>query len=165
MTERAPALKLRAATLNDTEAIGRALADILQPGDLVALEGDLGSGKTALARATIRALLRDPALEVPSPSFSLVQLYQGPEAPVVHADLYRLSDASEVAELGLENDPRAVVLVEWPERDPGIGSKATLRISLRLASLEGERIVAVEADVTRLARLRHILAQLLVDGT
>jgi tRNA threonylcarbamoyl adenosine modification protein YjeE len=119
--------------LADAEAtadLGARLAGRLRPGMLVLLEGDLGAGKTALARAMIRTLLADPALEVPSPSFALVQPYRAPAGPVLHADLYRLGAAAEIAELGLFEDPRAIVLVEWPDRAPELAGRADLRVTL-----------------------------------
>lgn len=112
-----------------TAALGARLAAELKPGDLVLLMGGLGAGKTALARATIRTLAGDPALEVPSPTFALVQPYDTPTAPVLHADLYRLRDAQEVDELGLF-DRDAIVIVEWPERAPELSHRATLRVTL-----------------------------------
>ncbi|MBS3849691.1 MULTISPECIES: tRNA (adenosine(37)-N6)-threonylcarbamoyltransferase complex ATPase subunit type 1 TsaE [Devosia] len=115
-----------------TAALGAALAEELQPGDVVLLEGDLGAGKTALARAIIRALAGDPALDVPSPTFALVQPYDTPKAPVLHADLYRLGDPREVDELGLSDNPAAIVLVEWAERSPEITDAATLVVSLAI---------------------------------
>jgi len=113
-----------------TAALGARLAREIRPGDLVLLEGGLGAGKTALARAMIRTLLDDPVLEVPSPSFALVQPYQGNGHRVLHADLYRISDVREADELGLFDQPDAIVLVEWPERVPEIASSAALRIAL-----------------------------------
>src|SRR5829696_8257693 len=73
-----------------TAALGRIVAEELKPGDLVALSGDLGSGKTTLARAILRALAADPALEVPSPTFTLMQSYDTLRVRAVHADLYRI---------------------------------------------------------------------------
>ena len=116
-----------------TAALGAALAAELQPGDLVLLEGDLGAGKTALARAIIRHLADDPALDVPSPTFALVQPYETAKGPVLHADLYRLGDAREVDELGLRDNPAAIVLVEWAERAPALAAAATLVVSLAIA--------------------------------
>ncbi|MDZ7711762.1 MAG: tRNA (adenosine(37)-N6)-threonylcarbamoyltransferase complex ATPase subunit type 1 TsaE [Rhodovibrio sp.] len=111
----------------DTQTLGRRLAGIVRPGDLIALTGDLGAGKTALARALI-ASLRDPGggdasgEEVPSPTFTLVQTYDrlsaaGAPLAVWHFDLYRLGDPDEVDELGWEEAlAGGLVLVEWPDR-------------------------------------------------
>lgn len=129
-----------------TDALGRRLAPALRPGDLVRLEGDLGSGKTALARAVIRALSGDPALEVPSPSFALVQPYDTPAGPVLHADLYRLASASEIDELGLFDDPDAIVLVEWAERVPELAARATVTVTLSVPPGGAGRRAAIEAD-------------------
>lgn len=88
----------------------------MRRGDLVALEGELGSGKTELARALIRALAGAP-IEVPSPTFTLVQRYELPDLTVTHADLYRIHDPAELDELGLEEAlGEGALLVEWPER-------------------------------------------------
>ncbi|ODT81460.1 MAG: tRNA (adenosine(37)-N6)-threonylcarbamoyltransferase complex ATPase subunit type 1 TsaE [Pelagibacterium sp. SCN 64-44] len=115
-----------------TAALGAELAAGLAPGELVLLKGDLGAGKTALARAIIRALAGDARLEVPSPTFALVQPYDTPRGPVLHADLYRLGDAREVEELGLLDNADAIVLVEWPERSPEIVAAATLAVTLAI---------------------------------
>jgi tRNA threonylcarbamoyl adenosine modification protein YjeE len=96
----------------------------------VLLEGDLGAGKTALARAIIRALAGDERLDVPSPSFALVQPYEANGHPILHADLYRLGDAREVDELGLFDRADAIVLVEWPERSADMLANATVRVAL-----------------------------------
>lgn len=126
-----------------TAAFGTALAAQLVPGDIVSLEGELGAGKTALARSIIRALMGDPALEVPSPSFALVQPYETPRGPVLHADLYRIGDAAEVDELGLFDQEEAIVLVEWAERAPEILAMARLRVALTLPPGGAGRTVRV----------------------
>lgn len=126
-----------------TAALGAELAAQLRPGDLVILEGDLGAGKTALARAIIRNLAGDPALEVPSPTFALVQPYDTPKGPVLHADLYRLGDPREVEELGLLDNPSAIVLVEWPERSPEIVAAASLVVALAIPPGGDGRLVSV----------------------
>lgn len=113
-----------------TAELGARLARALRPGDLVLLKGDLGAGKTALARAVIRALMNDPGLDVPSPSFALVQPYEGGEHVLLHADLYRLASEREIDELGLFDRPDAIVLVEWPERAPSLAARATALVTL-----------------------------------
>ncbi|HVW93688.1 MAG TPA: tRNA (adenosine(37)-N6)-threonylcarbamoyltransferase complex ATPase subunit type 1 TsaE [Devosia sp.] len=128
-----------------TAAFGAALAATLRPGDLVLLMGDLGAGKTALARAVIRTLLGDPALDVPSPSFSLVQPYEGQGRAILHADLYRLTTPRDIDELGLFDNPEAIVLVEWPERDPELFTRADLTVRLAIAP-GGGRTVTVERN-------------------
>jgi tRNA threonylcarbamoyladenosine biosynthesis protein TsaE len=100
-----------------TAALGTRLASVLRAGDVVTLTGGLGAGKTSLARGVLAAL--GLAGEAPSPTFAIVQPYDPPEVslPVLHVDLYRLDDPSEVGELGLEDARHdAALLVEWPER-------------------------------------------------
>jgi hypothetical protein len=102
---------------DDTVRFAARIADFLRAGDLVTLSGDLGVGKTTFARALVRHLAGDPELEVPSPTFTLMQLYDTASFPVVHADLYRIRSASELAELGWdEASDGALLLVEWAER-------------------------------------------------
>lgn len=107
--------------LPDLAATGRlaaAVAGAARRGDVVALHGGLGAGKTAFARAFIRARPGgDAAGEVPSPTFTLVQVYDLPDVPVWHFDLYRLAHADEALELGIEEAfAEAISLIEWPER-------------------------------------------------
>jgi len=103
-----------------TGRLGAALARLLRVGDVVALSGELGAGKTALARAVLRTLLGDPDAEVPSPTFTLVQTYEPSDPtrpPVWHCDLYRLEDPDEVEALALDEAlTEAALLVEWPDR-------------------------------------------------
>jgi hypothetical protein len=95
----------------------------------VLLHGDLGAGKTALARAMVRTLVGDPGLDVPSPSFALVQPYDANGKPVLHADLYRVDDPREIFELGLF-ETGAIVLIEWPERAHGLLPRPRWTIAL-----------------------------------
>ena len=100
-----------------TQALARDIAGLVGADDLVTLTGDLGAGKTTFARALIRCLADDPELETPSPTFTLMQVYETRDFPIVHADLYRVKDPSELAELGWdEAADGALVLVEWAER-------------------------------------------------
>ena len=117
-----------------TTALGGHLAALLRPGDVVTLSGDLGAGKTSLARAILRALAGDPGLEVPSPTFSLVQPYAFQGRPVLHADLYRIGSAVELEELGLFEEPNAIVLIEWPDRAPQLYAQAEVAVALAVPS-------------------------------
>ena len=104
-------------TEGDVSRLAQEVAFLLQPGDTLALEGDLGAGKSTFARALIRAIAGNSALEIPSPTFTLVQSYETPRFEIAHFDLYRLSDASEIDELGLDAAlTRGVAVVEWPSR-------------------------------------------------
>jgi hypothetical protein len=116
-----------------TEQLARMLAEELRAGDLVTLSGGLGAGKTTLARALLRALADDSELEVPSPTFTLVQTYDLAHGPVVHADFYRLAGGHELAELGWDEvTENAISLVEWPERADRELKATRLDVSLDL---------------------------------
>jgi tRNA threonylcarbamoyladenosine biosynthesis protein TsaE len=125
--------------LEETETLGRRIASILTTGDTIALEGDLGAGKTTLARAILRAL--GVTGEVPSPSFTLVQHYDTPRLKIAHYDFYRIEDPSEVDELGLEDAvAEGAAIIEWPERAPARIPPGALRIRIEILG-EGERAV------------------------
>jgi tRNA threonylcarbamoyl adenosine modification protein YjeE len=143
------------------------LAMLIGPGDVVTLSGDLGAGKTFATRALIRYLAGDDALEVPSPTFTLAQSYDLPPFPLLHADLYRINDSSELEEIGLSPMPDGtVVLIEWPERaleampedriDIAISHRPALGATARAAEITGYGRGA--AQVARLAALRRFLA-------
>ncbi|WBY15565.1 tRNA (adenosine(37)-N6)-threonylcarbamoyltransferase complex ATPase subunit type 1 TsaE [Erythrobacteraceae bacterium WH01K] len=105
------------------DALGARIAALLKPGDVVALSGGLGAGKTTLARAIIHALGHEG--EVPSPTFTILQEYESTVPPVVHADFYRLEHPDEVDELGLDDYRRGTVLLaEWPDHAGGFGHEA-----------------------------------------
>lgn len=115
-----------------TARLGVAIAGALEPGEAVCLSGPLGAGKSTLARALVRALTT-PEENVPSPTFTLIQFYEGPRLNVAHFDLYRLSDPEEAYEIGLDEaleDGAAVI--EWPERLGGRLPPDRLDVQLRL---------------------------------
>lgn len=135
-----------------TDALARRIATLLHPGDVVALSGGLGAGKTTLARAIIAALGYKG--EVPSPSFAIIEVYDPPalRMRVVHADFYRLEDPEEVSELGLDDyRADAVLIAEWPEHAGGFAHEPAC-ISIRLEILENERVAIVEAGPDWLER-------------
>ena len=112
-----PAFSMSLADETATEQLGATLAARLHPGDVVGLQGELGSGKTTLARAILRAAAGDPELIVPSPTFTLVEVYETPRGTFWHFDLYRLETPEQVFELGWEEAlAEGISLVEWPER-------------------------------------------------
>ena len=137
-------LSLTLASLEETEDMARTLSLWARPGTLIALVGDLGSGKSSFARAFIRALMQPESTEdIPSPSFSLLQIYEDTRIPIFHADLYRLSTSEEQAELGFVDLLQSHCgLIEWADRLPGKLNDNTLQISfsgmgeMRLAKLE-----------------------------
>ena len=110
-----------------TEALGRAIAPLLAQGDVIALFGDLGAGKTTLTRGILTGLGHSG--EVASPTFPIVQSYDDLPLPLWHVDLYRIEDPGEVAELGLEEAEAGALIVEWPDRLDA----PTLASALRLA--------------------------------
>jgi len=135
------------------ERFGKALAEALRPGDVLALSGGLGAGKTTLARAVIAALGHTG--EVPSPSFAIIQVYDPPTVrlPLVHADFYRLTRAEETDEIGLDDYREGAVLIaEWPEHAGGFAHEpGCLSIALETAG-EGRRAI-VEGGADWLGRM------------
>jgi tRNA threonylcarbamoyladenosine biosynthesis protein TsaE len=132
--------------LGAMETFGARIAVQLRAGDVVALSGGLGAGKTTLARAIIRALGYEG--EVPSPSFAIVEVYEDLAVPLVHADFYRLARVEEAEELGLE-DYRAggVLLAEWPDHAGGFAHEAgCLEISLETVGGGRQALVSPGAD-------------------
>lgn len=139
-----------------TIRLGEDLALALKAGDVLALSGDLGAGKSTLARALLRALADDTALEVPSPTFTLVQNY-ALRIPAAHFDFYRLSDISELDELGFDEAIReGIALVEWPERMPE--ALPDSRILLEITHEGDGRRVVISADGPAGERIGRSLA-------
>jgi tRNA threonylcarbamoyladenosine biosynthesis protein TsaE len=132
-----------------TARLGALIAHELRLGEAVCLYGPLGAGKSTLARALIRALTR-PDEDVPSPTFTLVQVYDGPEFPIAHFDLYRLTSAAEAYEIGLEEAlETGAAVIEWPERLEGDLPPARLDVELAI-SPEAEPGQAIGARLVRL---------------
>jgi tRNA threonylcarbamoyl adenosine modification protein YjeE len=127
-----------------TRTFGARLAGVIRPGDVIALRGALGAGKTELARALIRACA-GAAIEIPSPSYTLVQDYRLGDLVIRHIDLYRIADAAELLELGLDV-PAAdeAWLIEWPERAGAALPPDRLEVELRQGDATDSRL----ADVT-----------------
>ena len=136
------------------------LALFSRPGDLLALRGDLGAGKTTFARAFIRAALDDPAAEVPSPTFTLVQTYETSRFPISHVDLYRVASVSELEQLGFDEAvANGVMLLEWPERAEAALPPARLEIrieSLADPALRTLLLIGLGEWAPRLERLRAV---------
>jgi tRNA threonylcarbamoyladenosine biosynthesis protein TsaE len=138
LDSRSLALPDPAATL----ALGARLGARLTQGDVVCLAGGLGAGKTTLARGAIEAWV-GAAVETPSPTYTLMQIYEGPKGPLWHVDLYRLKRAEEAWELGLEDAyAEAACLIEWPERLGGALPRDRLDIALAPEG-EGRRAILV----------------------
>lgn len=122
-----------------TRALAEALARLARPGDLLALEGTLGAGKSTFARAFIRALT-SPDEEVPSPTFTLVQTYDAEDATLWHFDLYRLEKPEDAYELGLEDAlSDGICLMEWPERLGRLMPRHRLEVRLEHGPTETAR--------------------------
>jgi tRNA threonylcarbamoyladenosine biosynthesis protein TsaE len=142
-----------------TDRLGEALAPLLRAGDAVLLEGPLGAGKSALVRALLRTALGDPALEVPSPTFTLVQSYRTPGGLTLHHfDLWRLQDARAAEELGwYELASDGVVLVEWPDRLGSLAPDGALRITLAYSPDGAARTATLSWPDSRLRRVADLL--------
>ena len=133
----------RLITLSDCDATARlaaAVAGLARPGDTILLDGPLGAGKTAFARAFLRAASNDPALEVPSPTFTLVQSYATHRGTVHHFDLWRLEGPQPLAELGWDEARDDIVLVEWPDRLGSLRPMDALTIVLRAAGGDARQV-------------------------
>jgi len=144
-----------------TNLLAHRIAGFVSAGDLITLSGDLGAGKTTLARALIRELTSDARLEVPSPTFTLMQVYDGQRFPIVHADLYRIKSPDELVELGWDEAAEgALVLVEWAERAGDQLPEDKLDVMLLLSPHKGEgfRKVVLTGSGTFAGRLSRAMS-------
>lgn len=146
--------------LNEEELgrLGHVLTPLLMAGDFVGLSGQLGAGKSVFARALIRTAMGDAELDVPSPTYNLIQPYQ-PHAPfpeILHVDLYRVEKPGEIRELGLEDAKSSILLVEWPERLGEALPDYGLQINLQAGSKEPLRNVSIFGDKTWAHRLEKL---------
>ncbi|MBU8546228.1 MULTISPECIES: tRNA (adenosine(37)-N6)-threonylcarbamoyltransferase complex ATPase subunit type 1 TsaE [Roseomonadaceae] len=126
-----------------TVALAAKLAKRARPGDAILLEGPLGAGKSALARAFLRAACGDPGLEVPSPTFTLVQSYDLPAGPAFHFDLWRLDGPAGLDELGWEEAREGICLIEWPDRLGALRPADALAITLAPGATEFSRVATL----------------------
>lgn len=137
-----------------TQRFAAAMADILVPGDTLLLEGEIGAGKSAFARALIRSLA-GAEIEVPSPTFTLVQTYDFENFEIWHCDLYRLTHPDEAFELGLDDAfETAICLIEWPDRLGDLAPSGAL--TLRFAALADHHTVTYQPDQIWAARLADV---------
>ena len=146
-------MKVELPDLAATHAFGARIAAALRPGDVIALSGGLGAGKTTLARAVIAALGHTGA--VPSPTVAILEAYDAPplRLPLVHADFYRLESPAELEELGLDDYREGAVLIaEWPEHAGGFADEPQC-LSIRLEPADTGRIAIVEPGLDWLGRL------------
>jgi tRNA threonylcarbamoyladenosine biosynthesis protein TsaE len=134
-------IELRSA--EETEALGARVGATLRPGDVVALFGDLGAGKTTLARGILRGL--GFAGEVASPTFPIVISYDPPDVrlPLWHVDLYRIEDSSEIEELALDEAEGGALVIEWPERLGAALPQSALRLRIATTAA-GDRALTAE---------------------
>lgn len=145
-------LTIALPTLPATERLAGLIATLVRPGDAILLEGPLGAGKSAFARAFLRAAAADPGLEVPSPTFTLVQTYETGVGTVHHFDLWRLDGPGALDELGWDEARDDIVLVEWPDRLGDLRPADALTIVLALE--EGDaRAAVVSGWVDRIGRI------------
>jgi len=154
------ALEVPLADEGATLQLAGEVAAVLTPGDMVTLSGDLGTGKTTFARALIRHLAGDPLLEVPSPTFTLMQTYDLPAGALVHADLYRVNAPEELVEIGfVDLAEDAVVLVEWPDRAAGFLPLGRLDLELALVPEHGpnHRLARITGHGAVAARLERMM--------
>ncbi|AZN70289.1 tRNA (adenosine(37)-N6)-threonylcarbamoyltransferase complex ATPase subunit type 1 TsaE [Georhizobium profundi] len=149
---------LHLADQRATERLAEDIAVMLRNGDVLALSGELGAGKSTFARALIRAVADDPDLDVPSPTFTLVQSYEL-RLTIAHFDLYRITDPDELAELGFDEAvATGVVLVEWPERAGNMLPERAIHLTIAEGETADARTVHIRAPDQTIARIDRTLA-------
>ncbi|SEO10806.1 tRNA threonylcarbamoyladenosine biosynthesis protein TsaE [Salinihabitans flavidus] len=150
-------LQLTLSSPEQTCALARRLGACVGAGDVLLLQGGIGAGKTHFARCLIRSLLAEPE-DVPSPTFTLVQTYDGLKGEIWHADLYRLSDPAEIEELGLiDAFADCLCLVEWPDRLSGLAPDRSLWFDFSMLQSEGARALTLSWSSPRWDTLQDIL--------
>lgn len=146
-----------------TASLGESMGTILQPGDVLLLEGEVGAGKTFFARKLIQSILTTPE-DVPSPTFTLVQTYDTLKGEVIHADLYRLSSPDEIVELGLVDAfETSIALIEWPDRLGEETPSNSLTLKFDVGQNADHRTVSILGDPSawadRIKGLKNDLAR------
>lgn len=150
---------LSLANADATARLAVRVADVLCPGDVILLSGDVGAGKTHFARALIQSLLCTQE-DVPSPTFTLVQTYDTRKGEIWHADLYRLTSVQEIEELGLtEAFETAICLVEWPDRLGELCPDGALSLSFEPSANEGARSVTAHWQDPRWDKIKEVMGQ------
>ncbi len=137
----APGLQRDLPDLHATEALAAEVAALARPGDVILLDGNFGAGKTAFARAFLRAASADPSLDVPSPSFTLVQTYETTRGLVHHFDFWRLDGPAALTELGWDDARAGIVLAEWPQRLGPLRPPEALELRMELLAGDARRAV------------------------
>lgn len=139
----------------ETAAFARRIAPVLRAGDVLLLSGPIGAGKSFFARALIRVLLGNPVEEVPSPSFTLVQTYQAEGVEIWHCDLYRLTSAQDLFELGLDEAfDRAICLIEWPGKLGDMAPAGALHLTF--AAMDDHHRLVVQGHGPWAKRLERV---------
>lgn len=149
-------LSFTAVNLEETQKLAKRVGALLHPGDILTLDGPLGAGKTAFARALIQGLIGQDQ-EVPSPTFTLVQTYDIRDLTLWHFDLYRLEHPEEIWELGFEEVSGGIALIEWPQRACALGLfQQALALTLSQGINDDERLITLTGHDSWSLRLQTL---------